>query len=82
MNTEKTKKKEICPICYNKITPKNHWVRYHVSYTPEIVVLACKFCNFTEFCLRNNVVRNGSGVLTPWRVRKVLEYHKKFGLEI
>jgi hypothetical protein len=43
---------DICPICEMEIKGKNGWVRYHVSYKPEIVILACKYCNKIERVIR------------------------------
>lgn len=43
----------------------------------SIVVLACKYCNYTEYCLRNNI-QGGRQVLK--RFQKVLKYQAKFGI--
>lgn len=76
----KAKKGDICPICKNKILGKNVWVMYHIRYNPPLVILACKFCNFTEFCLRNGI--KGTNALTIKRVNKVINYQKKFNIKI
>jgi len=82
MKITKTKKDK-CPICYKKVAGKNGWCKYHITYKPEKTILACKFCNFTEFILRNSIKREfGGGVLTPWRVDRVVAYHAKFGVKL
>lgn len=73
-------KNEKCVICGLKIVPPNAWVKYHVRYDPPICVLACKYCNYTEFCLRNGRFLSKE---TRKRYNKVLEYHLlKFNLNI
>lgn len=71
----------VCPICRRKVTNKNMWVRYHVRYNPVIEIYACKWCNFTEFLLRNNIHRTSPNI-TPERIEKVINYQKKFGIII
>ncbi len=43
----------LCPICKNKLKPKKT-CKYHVSYKPEIIVVACTACNLEEYLLRLN----------------------------
>jgi len=83
-NTLKIKKtkKDVCPICKKQLSAKNRWVKYHVSYKPEIMILACKWCNFTEWVLRNNIKNRNYGVLTPHRVQSVIDYQEKFGVQL
>lgn len=74
------KKDDVCPICSKKVTKKNPWVRYHVRYEPPLVVMACKFCNYTEFCIRNNIpLRHFLGT---FRVHKVVAFHNKIGVQL
>lgn len=56
------------------------WVRYHVRYTPPIVVLACKYCNFTEWGLRNGITRIKCANIN--RIIKVSHFSEKFGEHI
>jgi len=44
-----------CPICRKKVVSPNVWVKYHVRYEPPIVILACRFCNWTERQLRRGI---------------------------
>lgn len=46
------KKGDTCPICLCRVGPSNPWVKYHVSYRPRIEILACKYCNWVENCMR------------------------------
>jgi len=53
-----SKKYFYCPIC-KKIKPvrssqKRNSVKYHISYEPEITIIACSRCNVLEMMLRNN----------------------------
>lgn len=75
----KTNKNDRCPICDFFITPPNCWVKYHVRYNKEISILACKYCNYTEYCLRTNQ-KGGKQVLK--RFKKVLQYQAKFNVII
>lgn len=52
---------------------------YNKKWTGEIAILACKYCNYTEYCLRNNK-QGGSKVYS--RFAKVLKYQAKFGVII
>jgi len=77
-------KKELdsyCPICLLKVKKPNNWVNYHIRYDPPLVIKACKFCNFTEFALRNklNVSYNK---YTLKRIPYVVAYQKKFGIQL
>ena len=77
-----------CPICNAKITKKNPIVRYHIRYHPPLVILACKFCNYTEYNLRNNLplsrcsLNNNIHRYSINRAKKVLLFHNKLGLKI
>jgi len=75
------KKKEICPICHKKVTPPNSWVRFHVRYNPVIEIMACKFCNFAEYCLRKNLKLGYNG-FTASRMPLVIAYQKKFDITL
>lgn len=84
-----TQKKILCPICRSKITKINPMVKYHVRYEPPLVIFACKFCNFTEYALRNNLnlpfcafVRNRYKDNAKSRAEKVIAFHEKIGVPI
>lgn len=79
------KKGDICPICTRKIVKPNVWVRFHVKYFPEIVILACKYCNLIENCLRNGkpipfLKRNDFTPNRLSRAEKVVQYMGKFNI--
>lgn len=80
--TIKKGKKDKCPICLKQINNKNRWVRFHVRYNPQIVVIACKWCNFTEWVLRNNIEHRNYGVITPYRINRVIQFQNKFGVNL
>lgn len=70
----------ICPICQFKIkSPKNVWVKYHISYKPELTILACRYCNWTEYNLRNNIKIPTTHFR---RTEKLLKFHNKIGYPI
>jgi len=73
------RKKNKCPICRYFIVAPNVWVRYHVSYDPQIVIMACKYCNYVENCLRNN---KPVSLSQYGRIEKVINYHKKLGFKL
>jgi len=73
------KKGDICPICEMELKKPNYWVRYHVSYEPNLVILACRYCNYTEWALRNKVVVR-LRCATPNRIYRVLNLHRKFDI--
>lgn len=76
----RTQKTEKCVICGLTIVPPNSWLRYHIKYNPPIVIMACKYCNYTEFCIRNNRFLSKE---TKKRYKKVLSYHlQKFNHKI
>jgi hypothetical protein len=91
-NTENTKsqiqihnKTEKCPICYRQITTKNPWIKFHIKYEPELVIMACKNCNFVEYALRNNLkvpflLRNPYKPLKPSRAEMVARFLRKFDI--
>jgi len=72
------KKGDKCPICYQKITKKNCWVRFHIKYNPEMVILSCKNCNYAEYCLRNSI--KGSKSINPKRIYFLTKFLKKFDI--
>lgn len=78
--TIKTEKNDVCPICHYQIISPNCWVRYHISYKPEMVILSCKYCNMSEYFLRNNIKRDTPKFNSRWR--SVLLFQKKFGVII
>jgi len=69
----------ICPICQQKILGKNCWVKYHISYDPEMTILACKYCNHCEYLLRKNLK-------IPFkyykRASKIIKFHDKLDIQI
>lgn len=42
-----------CPICFTRPVAPNSWIKYHISYSPQQVIYACKYCNWIENLLRN-----------------------------
>ena len=70
-------KNDICPVCQYKIRGHNYWVKYHVSYTPNLEILACRFCNYTEWAMRNGKVTRLK-CATPARIYGILQIQKKF----
>ena len=74
----KTEKNDVCPICRKCIVSPNCWVVYHVSYEKQIVVLSCKYCNYVEFLLRNNIKRNSTAVMC--RITSVIAFQKRFNI--
>jgi len=70
-----------CPICGFAPSKRNPMVTYHISYNPELVVMACKYCNFTEFLLRNKIERDYN-FLNQKRTNAVKKYQEKFGQKI
>lgn len=76
----KTKKGDICPICRKKILSPNCWVIYHINYEPQKTILACKYCNYTEYCLRNSL--QGGRALSKIRVQRVINFQNKFNVTI
>lgn len=72
-------KKDFCPICGYKIVAPNVWVTYHIRYNPPLTILACKYCNYTEFLLRNEFKLTRR---TKYRAYKILKYHEKLGFPI
>jgi len=73
-----TQKNDVCIICNKKIIAPNCWVRYHVRYSSfPIVVLACKYCNWTEKALRTGLPL---GKRAYSRVFLVQRYQKRFGV--
>lgn len=72
----KREKQDKCPICQIGLYGQNFWVRFHIRYEPPLVILACRFCNYTEWAIRNDkFVR---GINTQKRVNAVLRYMSKF----
>lgn len=66
-----------CPICMLTIRKVlgNRLVEYHIRYEKPIVILACKFCNYVEFQLRNKIEPRDT-----YREKMVRAFHKKFGI--
>ena len=81
-----TEKGDHCPICTRLILYPNVWVRFHVKYNPEMVVLACRYCNYVEKCLRCELptpfsIRSGH---RPWRKSRtecVVDFMERFGVK-
>lgn len=81
--------KNLCPICGCSITKKNPLVVYHIRYHPPLVILACKYCNYTEYSLRKSyplprcaIYTNRYKINSVPRAKKVILYHDKLGLKI
>lgn len=79
------KKGDKCPICRRNIVKPNCWIRFHIEYNPEKVILACKYCNLIErqLRLRQNIsfnTRNPHTPNRPARSEMVVQYLKKFGI--
>jgi len=76
----KTKKGDVCPVCEIQMWRKNYFVPYHVRYGERpIVILACRFCNYTEYVLRTGKV-DRVRCATPTRVFAVKTFQAKFGV--
>jgi len=82
-------KKEICPICNTKVRKPNEFVKYHLRYSPELTIMACKYCNFTEYALRNNKPLPPCGYAVKYkaydqltRASKIIRFHNKLGLKL
>jgi len=72
------KKRGKCPICLVPPRRPNRFVRYHVRYGKRpIVILACKFCNYVEYQLRN-----GLDIVDTSRAYAVSSYMLQFGIRI
>jgi len=58
------------------------------EWTGELAIIACKFCNFTEYALRNNKPLPRCAVASRYpqdtlsRADKVIKFHYKLGLKI
>jgi len=74
-------KNDTCPICRKPIKGDNTWVRYHIRYEPELVILACKYCNFVEYSLRNNIPIPPQAI-NMHRINKVIALHSRFGVQL
>jgi len=82
--------KNTCPICSARVTKKNPLVVYHIRYSPPLVILACKYCNYTEWALRKksyplpacSIKTNPYKMQSIPRAKKVILYHHKLGLKI
>jgi hypothetical protein len=73
--------KPYCPICKKPVIGKNSWIKYHISYKPEMTIMACKFCNYTEWLLRNNLSMKYHLECIA-RSKDVILYQNKFGIKI
>lgn len=76
----KIQKGERCPICRLKMARPNAWVKFHIKYRPEMTILACKFCNFTEWALRNQIPLKSRAVRS--RIPAMVLYMKKFDIQL
>jgi len=66
-----------CTICRFPVHLPNRLVRYHIKYDPPLVILACSYCNYVEFSLRNHL-----DVKDPNRAVCVRRYMLKFGVKL
>lgn len=76
-----------CPICRRKVVKPNVWVIYHIRYSPPLTLLACKYCNFVENCIRNGKPipfnhRNPYRVNQRSRAEMVVAFHEKVGVKL
>jgi len=81
----KTKKGDTCPICLRKVIKPNAWVKFHIKYSPELTVLACKYCNFVEFALRTGkpipfVRENPYNKFRLTRALRVIQFMGRFDI--
>jgi len=81
----KTKKGDKCPICTRLIIFPNVWVRFHVTYNPEIQLLACKYCNYVEYALRTGkpipfVKENPYNKFRLTRALRVVQFMGRFNI--
>ena len=53
--TNTTQTYPLCPICQYRIIPPNTIEKFHIRYLPPLVILACKYCNQTEYDLRKKI---------------------------
>jgi len=75
------KQGKYCPICYKKIIPPNILLEYHIRYTPPLIIMACKWCNFAEYGLRNNLNLSYNKE-TVKRIPHVIKFQAKFGIKL
>jgi len=76
-------KKSKCPICHKVPTKPNGWVKYHITYKPPKVILACKYCNYIEWGLRtSHDLSYHRFAYTPYRVMCVIAFQKRFGVKL
>lgn len=73
LSTASQKTTQKCPICQEKIVFPNCYVRYHVRYKPPIVILACKYCNATEYKIRKG---HSLSPAMAKRAKSVLDFQK------
>jgi len=66
-----------CPICEMPVKYPNRLVRYHVRYERPIVILACMYCNYTEYLLRT-----GQDIRDCSRAIAVSTYMLKYGIKL
>jgi len=73
------KKGDICPVCQKIMWGKNYWVIYHIRYSPPIVILACRYCNYTEWAVRNDKI-NRIERADPTRIHMVKNLMFKYNI--
>lgn len=73
--SHETKQQKIgsCPVCGLVPRGSNRFVRYHIRYSPPLVVLACSYCNMVE-----RLLRLGVGVFDPVRAGAVAAFQMRF----
>lgn len=81
MQKKTSKTQGTCPICQKSIVPPNEWVKYHIRYSPPLVIMGCKYCNFIEYQLRNNLPFK-RGYADMHRIKKVIGLHSSFGIKL
>ncbi len=75
------KKNDKCPICNQRIKKPNCWVNYHIRYKKPLIILACKYCNLTEFLIRNEIIKKTKNI-NNYRIKKVINFQKKFNIKL
>jgi len=56
---------------------KNYWVVYHIRYNPPLVIVACRYCNYTEWAIRNDKIDRMNRA-SPERIYAVKNFQYKY----
>jgi len=71
--------KSRCPICLLGVFSPNTWVKYHIRYDPPIVIMACKYCNYVEWAMRNG---HSLPARHEYRSRQIVALHQRMGVKL